>query len=486
MKTCAAALLSLAIVILTASGPAAQGLDEPLFRVRIPTGSTAEVKARLTAAGYDVLVADLQQASIDLAVTRDEWQSLESAGYEVTLIERGRPLRDSVQAAVPASYLDLQGILDRMQAIAAAYPAIARVVDLTATYNTPTTAEGRHLYALKISDNVGTDEDEPSVLVIAAHHAREITTPVIALAAADRLTSQYATDSRIAAAVNGHEIWIAPVWNPDGYNHVFTTDNLWRKNRRVFAGGVGVDINRNYSQGWNGPCPGSTSVTSETYRGPSAASEAETHTLMTWSQRERFAKVIDYHSYGREVLYAYLCLSHPFAAWLQQEAAALSQASGYAGATRSPSADGEQPEWQLAQLGAYAFLIETHTQFQPSYASAVSEATLVWPGIVSVLDRPIPISGHVTDGRTGTPLNATIELPNVTFTNGEVNGSGGVYGAYHVFVPPGTYDVRFSAPGYLPTVKQVTVTSTSAAVLNVQLFSATLPPTPPQNVKIVR
>ena len=36
--------------------------------------------------------------------------------------------------------------------------------------------------------------------------------------------------------VDGNEIWIAPVWNPDGYEYVFTTqDNLWRKNRRVFG-----------------------------------------------------------------------------------------------------------------------------------------------------------------------------------------------------------------------------------------------------------
>src|SRR4029450_5810092 len=149
---------------------------------------------------------------------------------------------------------------------------------------TPATVEGRHLYALKISDNVAQDEDEPAMLIVSTHHAREISPPVIALMAADRLTSQYGSDAQITSAVNGHEIWIAPVWNPDGYNYVFTTDNMWRKNRRVLSGGVGVDINRNYPQGWSGPCPGSTSVTNETYKGPSAASEAERQTMMTWSQ----------------------------------------------------------------------------------------------------------------------------------------------------------------------------------------------------------
>ncbi len=376
-------------------------------------------------------------------------------------------------AAVSAGYLNLDGVVARLHEIAAAYPAIAQVVDLTVAYNAPPTFEGRHIYALKISDNPGEDEDEPAMLIAAAHHAREISTPVIALEAAARLTAGYGSDLRVTAAVDSHEIWIAPVWNPDGYNYVFTTNNLWRKNRRVFANGVGVDQNRNYTQGWSTSCAGSTSVGSETYKGPSAASEAETRTMTTWSETERFAKVIDYHSYGREVLYAYRCLSHPFTSWMQQQAAALSVASGYGGHTRLPSAEGEHQQWQFARLGAYAFLIETHTEFQPSYASALTEAATVWPGILSVLERPISVSGHVTDAVTGAPLVARLDLPGVAFANGETNSSGGAFGSYHLFLPPGTYDVRFSRDGYAPVTSRVTVTDASADTLDVQMTAVT-------------
>jgi carboxypeptidase T len=374
---------------------------------------------------------------------------------------------------VPPGYSDLNGVLVRMQEIAAAHPEIAQVVDITSTYDAPPTVEGRHLFALKISDNVATDEDEPAMLIVATHHAREIVTPVIALEAASRLTAGYGTDARITAAVEGHEIWIAPVWNPDGYDFVFTANNMWRKNRRQFANGTGVDQNRNYPQGWTASCAGSTSASSDTYKGPSAASEAETQTMMIWSQAERFAKVIDYHSSGREVLYGYRCLSHPFTSWMRQEAVTLSRASGYGGAVRLPSAEGEHQEWQFARMGAYAFLIETHTQFQPSYASALNEAALVWPGMLTVLERPIPVSGHVTDALTGGPIAARIDLVNVTFANGETNNSGGAFGGYHVFVPPGTYDIRFSASGYAPVVRRVTVSSTTPSnVLDVQLSPA--------------
>ena len=138
-----------------------------------------------------------------------------------------------------------------------------------------------------------------------------------------------------------------------------------------------------------------------------------------------------------------------------------------------PSAEGEHQQWQFAKLGAYAFLIETHTEFQPSYASAVAEAATVWPGLLSVLERPVSVSGHVTDALTGAPLAARVELVGVNFTNGETNGSGGRYGSYHMFLPSGTYDVRFSKDGYAPVVSRVTVSGTSATVLDVQLTPVT-------------
>jgi hypothetical protein len=134
-------------------------------------------------------------------------------------------------------------------------------------------------------------------------------------------------------------------------------------------------------------------------------------------------------------------------------------------------------------MGAYAFLIETHTQFQPSFESAVTEAATVWPGILSVLERPISVSGHVTNAVTGAPLTTRIELLNVSFSNGEMNGSGGRFGGYHLFLPPGTYDLRFSAAGYEPATHRVTVSNASAIVLDAPL--APLRPTAPQNLRVI-
>jgi hypothetical protein len=463
-------------------GAAAAATAEPLRQVRLDVPDAPALARELDRAGFDVLPRSVTPGSLELIVSAGESERLSAMGLVPVTVLVGRPFAE-IQAeriraereagsalAVPPGYQSLAEIQAALATTAADYPAIAMLVDLTARYGTAPTVEGRHLYALKISDQVALDEDEPAFLLVSEHHAREIVTPVIALNAIDELVTGYGVDPAVTALVDAYEIWIAPVWNPDGYEHVFNVDNLWRKNRRVFAGGTGVDLNRNYPQGWSNPCGGSTVPSSETYRGPSAASEAETQTMLAWSRGERFAKVIDYHSYGRELLHGYACWDHPFDAYMLAEATQISTVSGYGGATRAPSADGEHYQWQFAQMGAYAFLAETHTQFQPTYASAQAEAAQLWPGILWMLDRPMPLAGHVTDAVTGAPVAATIRYEGVTFQNGETNASGGSFGRYHAFLPAGTYSLRFEAEGYQTlVVPGVQVAAGATTALDVEL-----------------
>ena len=52
-------------------------------------------------------------------------------------------------------------------------------------------------------------------------------------------------------ALEDTEFHIAPVLNPDGYEHTHTTDRLWRKNKaKNIDGTVGVDLNRNWPNHW--------------------------------------------------------------------------------------------------------------------------------------------------------------------------------------------------------------------------------------------
>jgi hypothetical protein len=65
-----------------------------------------------------------------------------------------------------------------------------------------------------------------------------------------------------------------------------------------------VDPNRNYPEHWNYDEEGSSSqFSSETYRGPEAASEPETQALMSLMERVDFRFAISYHSFGPLLLY---------------------------------------------------------------------------------------------------------------------------------------------------------------------------------------
>ena len=466
----AARILVAALGMLGAHAVGAQTLTH----VRLDAAGSPALAALLEDQGFDVVEGSVRGNKLELVCSPQSLGLLEQRGLTPVVLARGRPFRE-IQAqqqgpdGVPAGYPDGAGIQARLDAAVAAYPALARQYDLTARYGLPPTAGGRHMIAIKVSDNVASEEDEPALLIVAAHHCREIVTPLIALRALDNLLALYGSDPAVTAAVNDYEIWIAPNWNPDGYEYVFDTDNLWRKNRRVFPTGVGVDLNRNYAFGWNSPCSGTTAVSSDTYRGPSAASEVETQTMAAFSAERRFAKLVDYHSYASEVRYGYGCWVHPLEGFLAAQAQAFSQASGYGGATALSCCTAGDIHMHMASTGTFAFLIETHTQFQPSYASALLEADKLWPGVLWLLQRPISLSGHVSNACTGQVLAAQITFSGVNYVNGELNTSGGAFGRYQATLPAGSYTAQFSAAGFVTQNIGVTVTSTSAQVLDVAL-----------------
>jgi hypothetical protein len=91
----------------------------------------------------------------------------------------------------------------------------------------------------------------------------------------------------VTQLVDTTELWFVCVNNPDGYEYTFTPGNrLWRKNLRdndsngIIGIGDGVDPNRNFSSNWGRDDEGSSpDPDSETYRGPSPASEPETTSM---------------------------------------------------------------------------------------------------------------------------------------------------------------------------------------------------------------
>ncbi|MEV6973715.1 M14 family metallopeptidase [Kitasatospora sp. NPDC093806] len=196
-----------------------------------------------------------------------------------------------------------------IDAVVAAHPDIMSKRVIGTSY------EGRPIVAVKISDNVGTDENEPEVLFTAHQHAREHLTVEMSLYLLHELGDKYATDSRVANVVNSREIWVIPDLNPDGGEYDIATGRYrsWRKDRQPNSGSnsVGTDLNRNWNYKW-GCCGGSSgSTSSETYRGSGAESAKETKVVADFVRtrvvggKQQITAAIDFHTYSELVLWPF-------------------------------------------------------------------------------------------------------------------------------------------------------------------------------------
>lgn len=171
--------------------------------------------------------------------------------------------------------------------------------------------EKRNILGIKISDNVSANEDEPEAFICALHHAREAATVEVAMYIINYLTDNYGNPGyeHLTYLVDNREIYIVPIVNPDGKVYDDAGGNYgeglyWRKNRQPCTGGIGTDLNRNYSYHWGGPGSSNCCVYSNFFSGYSPFDAPETEAVQTFMlQHPDITAFLDYHSYGRMVLW---------------------------------------------------------------------------------------------------------------------------------------------------------------------------------------
>ncbi|HEV7536376.1 MAG TPA: M14 family zinc carboxypeptidase, partial [Acidimicrobiia bacterium] len=128
----------------------------------------------------------------------------------------------------------------------------------------------------------------------------------------------------------------------------------------------GVDVNRNLPDHWGFTPEGSSDVPADqSYRGRAPASEPETQALMGLARRLRFRFIVNYHSFGRLLLYPI--------GWQEQTPTADNTIyAALAGTPINPAIPGYKPElsaalystngetssWAHAATGALAFTVE--------------------------------------------------------------------------------------------------------------------------------
>ncbi len=366
--------------------------------------STPELTAGLRSRGFEVevMIADLQAHYVErCARTRDYgvWHT-----YDETVTEM----------------LDLH----------AEFPELT-----TAPMSIGTTGEGRTVWAMKVSDNPGVQEDEPEVLFDGVHHAREIMAVEICLHFARYLCENYGQDPVITFLVDQRQIWFVPIVNADGfvYNELIAPygGGMWRKNRRDngIPGCEGVDPNRNYPYQWGGqgssgdPC-------SETYRGPSAGSEPEIAALMDFINDHQFTVWQSYHSVAGMILYpwGYTTTPVPEADIFQATCEEMARDSGYEVGQCSHilyTVSGGAFDWGYGATGEHDQIFAVTTEVggsgfwpDPSERDGLIEEnlysniylSLVAGAYVELVDLAVTSPGNLDPGETG-ELTLTVRNP---------------------------------------------------------------------------
>jgi len=263
------------------------------------------------------------------------------------------------------------------------YPEIAKVYDIGDSWETTQGIANRDILAIKVSDNVLVDEDEPEVLIVALHHAREWVTSELVTEAVTNITSSYGVDPRISWLVDNRELWIIPVVNPDGLDYALEVDSMWRKNRRLnYDDSYGVDLNRNYNGSENGDPLGawggagtSDTPSSDLYCGEHAFSEPETAAIRDLAYAHDFQIELDFHSSGEWVMWpwGYTANKTPDDASLVSIGTQLAALNGYfpAQSVDLYPTTGDSLDWLYGGAHVYPILFEIGTEFQPTRESDV-------------------------------------------------------------------------------------------------------------------
>jgi hypothetical protein len=391
-------------------------------------------------------------------------------------------------AVLPTCYYTYDQIYTLLEGYHNANPDIARVVliGFSELENIP-------IYAMRISDNVDDDEDEPALLFVGQVHAEEvlgvqITMNNISEILAHRYEPQY-TDW-----INQLDMWFVPTVNPEGHNVVTSNmDISYRKNKHdnnnngmfdyLESTGYdidGVDINRNFSFNWvHGDTlmqPGGLEVY-DYYRGPSPMSESENQAIKNLCDQKKFIYSICWHSsrtgnFSEKVYYPFnwkeirpspdLSMAASIA---QGVGAQIIKQDGTGSYEVYPnlSRKGAYHDWMYQQYGTIAMLIECGTRdIQPDSLIMVNTVQRCRNGVYWLLNRALffstavptssMLTGKVLKAGTSDPLEAEIIIQQHNAPWFEPRRTNSTFGRFWRPLATGTYTVIARKKGYTDVI----------------------------------
>ncbi len=170
------------------------------------------------------------------------------------------------------------------------YPDLIKIESIGKTW------ENRDIMLATISLNVQYAHLKPAMLYTGTVHAREWIGNELGVAFIDYLLENHSSNPSILKTLSKNTLYIVPCLNPDGFEYSRTHFSFWRKNRRDNGDGTfGVDLNRNFSIGYQK----SKDTSSNVHSGPHPFSEPETTAMKNFvDTHENITIALDYHSQG--------------------------------------------------------------------------------------------------------------------------------------------------------------------------------------------
>jgi hypothetical protein len=380
--------------------PRSEPLSEPLLRL-VTVSFADQHDANRLAGQLDVWAIDHRTRTLTALVTLAQQEQLVAAGRQV------RPVTSMTGAAVPnfACYRTVEETYTDLAALAAARPDLAQWVDIGDSWTKVRSGgtEGYDLNALVLT-NTAIPGPKPRLFVMAAIHARELTTAEVAARFAEQLVARYGADPEATWLLDYNEIHVLAQANPDGRKRAEGNaentfpgdfgDSWWRKNVNDdnFCSNpnlLGVDLNRNSSFRWGGCTSGfcsSTDPCSLVYRGPGPASEPETQAIEAYirslfpdrrgpndtdaAPADTQGVMISLHSYSELVLFpwGWNPLPSPNDAGLRTLGRKFGYFTGYKACQAGEDwciymTDGTTDDFAYGELGVASYTFELGTTF---------------------------------------------------------------------------------------------------------------------------
>ncbi|MEO0081111.1 MAG: M14 family zinc carboxypeptidase [candidate division WOR-3 bacterium] len=399
------------------------------------------------------LVNYVDRQGIVAEATATEQTLLKSLGHRIEIITpdiTGVYERNFQEGRDLGQYLTYQQFIDTMRTIAQNNPSICKLETLGTSYG------GRQLLIMKVSDNPQVHENEPAIHFEGDIHGDEKIGWAVAFEMLKYLVTRYGTDTLVTRLVNTREIWLNPMYNPDGYNAGSRYN------------GHSVDLNRNWGWMWG----------NESNMGASPFSEPENQATLAHIMRHPFVMFVSFHAGTLFISYPWSYSPDSVPAPENRLLLFLSQrynaptgyevGQGYVGMY---PINGSTKDFDFGACGMMGWSIEIHMTKTPPASEIDPTFAKNRPAMLEFFHRAGQgIHGTVTDAATGRPVHAQILVSGANWPS--YNDT--ALGDFHRFYLPGTYSVTFRAPGYQDTtIANVVVPSSgdSSVTLNVKMTS---------------